>query len=485
MSRFFSASLLALALWFSAARVGAFSLVGPYAAWQVYEIGYNLPGDGAQQGVMNINEGYRQTVPILTYGFDATFLKYLGTNGVAAVEAAIQMFNDLPAADAMTADLSEFPLKALRINRTAEAAGLVDVKTLTASSLLLQMGLTSAERYVWTIRSRYVPVAEPSAIYSVIQRNWDPITRNPSSFINGELYTYLIIQTHGNPNAWEAVEIPVDPASDGLTTLAGYGGLGGGQVNGNGANIGAGAFFNSLSRDDAGGLRHLYESRNYAVEPLAADVFAGSGVGGAVGGGGTGDAPWLPVTTFTVVTNAAGGGVVTSNTAPRVVTALRPGVGKITFKRVDYDSLLTTTRVPYQITWTDRYVTNGVLRGQQVSRLVTVPDVIFRAVDLGVGPPAPGLGAYTINLINESTLNSTPGNGEVAGPGVMQTSMEIDFGNAGRYLINSAPNGDGVGEQDAFRGFSLGWFDGSTNQPVIFPDGLSVKALEDMVLKGR
>ncbi len=483
MSRFFSASLLALVLWCSTARVGAFSLVGPYATWQVFEIGYNLPGDGAQNGVMNINEGYRQTVPILTYGYDATFLKYFGTNGVAAVEAAIQVFNDLPAADAMTPDLSEFPLKTLRINRTSEAAGLLDVKTATAGVLLLQLGLTAPERYVWTIRSRYVPVAEPSSIYSVIQRNWDPITRNPSSFINGDLYTYVITQIYANPNAWEAVQVPVDPSADGITTLAGYMGFAGGFINGNGANLGAGVFFNALTRDDAGGLRHLYESKNYAVEPLAADVIAGAGGGGAVSGGGSGEAPWLPVTTITVVTN--GTTTVTNNVAPRVVTALRPGIGKITFKRVDYDSLLTTTRVPYQVTWTDRYVTNGIVRGQQVSRLITRPDLIFRAADLGVGPPNPGLNEYTRNLINESTLNTTAGNGEVDGPGIVQLPMEYVFGNAGRYLLNFAPSGQGVGESDASGGFSWGSFDGSTNPPVLFPDGLSVQALEQMVLNGR
>src|SRR5712692_7046535 len=71
-----------------------FSLLGPYKSWQVTALGYNLPGDIG--GPMNLNEGYRWNVPTVTYAFDATFVTYFGTNGIAAVEKAIQILNDLP-----------------------------------------------------------------------------------------------------------------------------------------------------------------------------------------------------------------------------------------------------------------------------------------------------------------------------------------------------------------------------------------------------
>ena len=48
------------------ASARAFSLMGPFASWQTGAIGYNLPGDVG--GPMNIFEGYRITVPVLTYG---------------------------------------------------------------------------------------------------------------------------------------------------------------------------------------------------------------------------------------------------------------------------------------------------------------------------------------------------------------------------------------------------------------------------------
>ena len=481
MSRFLSVSLITFLLWLAPTRVSAFALIGPYATWESFELGYQLPGDIG--GPMNINEGYRYSVPIMTYGFDATFLKFYGTNGVNAVEAAITMLNDLPAADAMSPDLSEFPLKVLRINNTASALGLVDLKTMTAAIMLEQLGLCTPERYVWTLRSRFLTPAPPLTIFGTIQRNWDPITRSQSSYVNGELFTYTIFQTYANPDAWEAVDIPVDPLAYGLTTLIGYENLQGGDI-GQGAALWevAGGFFTSLTRDDAGGLRHLYETKNFAVEPLGADVFTGGG-GGSVSVGGSTEAPWFPVTAFTIVTNGTAGGT-TSNNVPRMVTALRPGVGKITFKRVDYDSLLTTTRVPYQITWTDRYMTNGLMRGQQVSRLVTRPDILFSAADLGVNPVFPVFFSRTIPFENNSALNSA-GAGEHAGPGVMRAPLEIVFSNAGRFYRNVAPLGDGVGESTAILGRTYGSFDGSTNTPIAFPDGLSVQALETLVLDGR
>ncbi len=483
MSRFFSASLLAVLLWLTPAKVSAFALLGPYATWQTFEIGYQLPGDIG--GPVNINEGYRWTIPTMTYGFDATFLKYFGTNGVAAVESAIKMMNDIPAADAMTDDLSEFPLKTMRINNTASALGLIDLKTITASVFLEELGLAAPERYVWTLHSRFAP-NPPAASYSIIQRNWDPITRNPSSYVNGELFTWIILQTYANPDAWEAVEVPVDPLANGLTSLAGYYGISGGTILGNGANLyfTPGAYYPSLTRDDAGGLRHLYGTKNYAVEPLGVDVIAGSAGGGGAIGGGSGDPPWLPVTTITIVTNTTGGTVV-SNAVPRVVTALRPGIGKVNYQRVDFDSLLNTTRQPYQVTWTDRYLTNGVMRAQQVSRLITRPDIVFRAADLGTQPLVPFFFLRTIQFENDSALNTVAGGGEVVGPGVMRGPLELTFSNAGRYYVNFAAGGAGVGEDTAFLGISYGSFDGSTNQPITYPDGASVKALEALVLGGQ
>src|SRR5262245_9783181 len=99
-----------------------FSLLGPPKAtapnnWQARGfggrpagLGYTLGGDIG--GPMLATEAYRWNVPVITYAYDLTFLRYFGTNGVNAVEEAIGILNALPAATAMSPSLSEFPLDA-------------------------------------------------------------------------------------------------------------------------------------------------------------------------------------------------------------------------------------------------------------------------------------------------------------------------------------------------------------------------------------
>ena len=75
---------------------GAFALLGPVQPWMQMTNGVINPGDIG--GPMCISNGYRWNVPVVTYGFDQSFLNYFGSNGVAAVESAIQILNDLPPA---------------------------------------------------------------------------------------------------------------------------------------------------------------------------------------------------------------------------------------------------------------------------------------------------------------------------------------------------------------------------------------------------
>ena len=70
-------------------HAAAFALLGPYTDWMYQTNGYHQPDDIG--GPMNINEEYRWNVPVVTYGFDKSFLDYFGSNGVAAVESAFQI----------------------------------------------------------------------------------------------------------------------------------------------------------------------------------------------------------------------------------------------------------------------------------------------------------------------------------------------------------------------------------------------------------
>src|SRR3954452_11619014 len=78
---------LAICLWAIQTRLFAFSLVGPYTPWMSPELGYHKEGD--MGGPMDIGEGYRWNVPLITYGFDQEFSEYFGDRGISAVEEAV------------------------------------------------------------------------------------------------------------------------------------------------------------------------------------------------------------------------------------------------------------------------------------------------------------------------------------------------------------------------------------------------------------
>ncbi|RME92350.1 MAG: hypothetical protein D6766_10205, partial [Verrucomicrobia bacterium] len=117
-----AAGLLSLGL---APRGLAFSLIGPFPAWQTQEIGYqiniNEPDLG---GPMNLGEEYRHNIPLLTYGFAPSFVNYFGQRGIEEVEKAIAIINDALDLDKHSPDLHEFPLDTRRINYRASALGL-------------------------------------------------------------------------------------------------------------------------------------------------------------------------------------------------------------------------------------------------------------------------------------------------------------------------------------------------------------------------
>src|SRR5581483_4663226 len=145
-----------------------FSLIGPYAPWMDPTFGYHQAGDIG--GPMNLGEEYRWNIPVVTYAFDKSFRDYFGSNGVAAVEQAIQTLNDLPPASQI--DPADFPLSTEVANFQAMAGGLYDLKTATLGVLLEQLGLAQPTRNVFDRRPLFSgPFVSPPV---VLQRNFDP-----------------------------------------------------------------------------------------------------------------------------------------------------------------------------------------------------------------------------------------------------------------------------------------------------------------------
>lgn len=459
MSQLFKRILLALVTVVVAGSASAYSLLGPFPSWQVPAIGYDPLGNVDIGGPMNLGEEYRWNVPTIYYGYDESFLNYFGAEGTNAIEKAIAILNALPAMSQTSSNLAEFPMDTKRVNYRASALRLRDMKSFTLATLVEEMGLASPERYVWTLRSRL----EDPLRYLVVKRNFDPVTFSPSSFVNGTLYTYVIQDPVPTNNTTalvaiyaDAIEIQTDPLQTGYTAVAS------GVDDIYAGNLAIGEFYTGLTQDDIGGWRYLYRTNNYQLETLLDGTTAGPAGSGS---------PWQPV-----------GGTNSTGTNNVVNLAVRPGVDKITFKLGKYDSMVGTF-ITVSNTYTDKYVSGSTVKSQSVQRVLTAPDVLFQAEDLGLfgGSVVPILfeRSDTAAWINNDALN---GQATLDGPGVIPPQVVLTYGKIGPYFINVAPNF--LGEINSRQGVSWGSFDGSTNEPVVFPVGTSIQDLEQQILFG-
>src|SRR5437660_1132625 len=160
----------------------------------------------------------------------------------------------------------------MRVNYLAQGLGLVDVKSIVLHALIEQLGLAEPDRYVWTLRNRVLPPGAscPAYDYTVIKRNFDPVTYEPSSYVNGTLYSYVIAEFCPTPDRADALEIPVDPLSNPFSAVASPGSFASfGPIETDLGFVRSGFFYLGLTRDDVGGLRYLLQTNNANFESVA------------------------------------------------------------------------------------------------------------------------------------------------------------------------------------------------------------------------
>jgi hypothetical protein len=397
----------------------AFSLLGPYEAWMQPSTCFRLPftpidfQPGDIGGPMCISNGYRWNVPVVTYGFDQSFLNFFGTNGVAAVKGAIQILNGLPAASSVV--LTNYSDDSELINYQAQAESLYDLQSVTLSLLLEQLGLASPRRFVYVLQ--YWTNGPDGQEFYVIMRNYDPVNTSPTAWVNGFLYDYHIWSgTLIGLNEAEVINYNDDGAAPQFSAVADN-------------RLDLGGFYTGLTADDVGGLCYLFSTTNVHYETLLAGV---SGVG----------------TSTNLLVNGA----------------WRPGIDKITF--VPHPS----GSVPWQFLpmtnqYTDTYITNGSVMQQQVQRVISQPDFLFCAGDTGQQYPVilPYARTGTSNWINNAALN---GNSSGAGPGVIQPQVKITFDKLGQTLDIL---GSGLAETNYNESVFWGSYGQSTNAPIVYP----------------
>jgi len=448
--------LVALALLGVSSPAWAFSMGGVLTNWMTPRLGYDLNMPMFAFGPMNLGEEYRWNNPVVYYGFTPDFLNYFGQRGAQEIDKAIKIVNDLPSASGI--DPNTFPLTSLRVNHRASALGLTDIKSAALSALTEVSGLINPNRFVYTLRNRWIGPGGAPTNYYIFRRNFDPITWAPSSYINGILWTYTLVADIDDTHSFVFTE-PTDPLAllgyMNTPVAAGFAGYQGGL-----SSI-PGGFWTGLTRDDVGGLRYIYRKDNYNVEAFLTNATATAGGG-----------PWSAPPG---ATNAVGSNAV-------ITVGLRAGIGKVKFVRVDYDSLFGSFE-PFTNYWTDTVITNGGTISQNLQRPVAVPDILFDAADLQLGD------ANTI-LVSFGSVTPVPQNNDAlngivqqAGPGVMQPGFILTFNAVDSIWWNIV----GFDNQDELtataRVYFWGSFDGSTNEPVVYPVGTTIQDVERLVLR--
>ena len=399
------ALLFCLILGFSLPTARAFSLLGPFEPWMTTANGFNPATEIG--GPLDTANGYRWNVPVVTYGFDQSFLEYYGSNGVAAVESAINTLNSLPPASQMNP--SNYNDYVTAFNYEAVSEGLVDLKSETLFLLLEHLGLASPAQSAFILKS--FTITNGAVDGQVLLRNFDPFSDQPSTNENDIPLTYSLSSSINGTMTNAQVQIfPLDPAdypnylsvADGLQQL--------------------GSYFTGLSRDDIGGLKFLYSTNNVNYETLLPDVQSAG--------------------TNTIVNGA-----------------WRQGVDKVTFVFQPVDPLTGRAFSPLVSQYTDTYLTNNILTQQTLKRVINKPDILFSAAAL-----ANTLAWYdrtgTTNWINNGSPLSMPG------PGVIQPPVNITFNQLGQVWQSS-----GLPDDSASENLLTAWgvFDGSTNAPIVCP----------------
>jgi hypothetical protein len=421
-----------------AQTASAFALLGPFAPWMTAPLAYQIPN--AIGGPMIIGQGYRWNVPVVTYGYDQSFLDYFGTNGVAAVEAAIQILNSLPPASQI--NLTNYPLYNARNNYSAQSQSLLDLKSTALVMLLEQMGLAPPSASVNSLRTfSYNPI-NYVAEYTVETRNYDPTNLRETPEVNNILFGQIVELRVGNAffsysdgsqdadvqEFGEAGALPpgdVFAIGEAIPTGSYYSAVADDEFASQlyGSGIPNGQFFSSLTRDDAGGLAYQLSTNNVALENLLPGV---RGYG--------------------------------TNAGNYVIKALRPGMDNITFSQMVCISTNPLVFATITNQYVDSYFTNGTVQQQTLERVITQPDILFTAKYVGLDTVSR---TGTTNWVN----NGAPLND---GPGVIQPPIVINFNQLGPSLAFDSSTYPSPGGGEPILPI-WGSFDGTTNPPVVYP----------------
>jgi hypothetical protein len=176
----------------------------------------------------------------------------------------------------------------------------------------------------------------------------------------------------------------------------------------------------------------------------------------------------------------------TCATAP-APAALRQGVERVAFIRANYDSLLGQFFQPLTNYYTMVMITNSQMKTEYYQRVVVRPDILIEAQDLASGSSAlPVVGSIGRNL-NFDQSQILPG---LAGPGIITNGTVFTYDKVGNIyangptvlyglttnaFLNEYTEGSEFGISNRLSVLAWAYFDSTTNDPVIYPNGESIQ----------
>jgi len=183
-------------------------------------------------------------------------------------------------------------------------------------------------------------------------------------------------------------------------------------------------------------------------------------------------------------------------------TAYYQGIQKVRFVRIPdagVDPLTGNLLQPFWVTNTYSMVffnpTNSQLYTRYFQRVVTSPDVLLTASDQALGPAAVVFNGTATRDIHFTVANILP---NLAGPGTIDGPVDFDFNKVGTAWWNGPfadtnsfvaaqpvlgqAQGSEVNESTGEPILLWASFDGSTNDPVVYPNNLSIQQLEDQMV---
>jgi hypothetical protein len=166
---------------------------------------------------------------------------------------------------------------------------------------------------------------------------------------------------------------------------------------------------------------------------------------------------------------------------------LYQGVGRVQFVYAPYDSYLSQYFQPITNIYNMVVFTNNQFVTQTFQRIVTAPDILFSAGDLATGPSSDGFnGSVTRTTPNFVEDPNVVGSTVAFGPGVINAPSVLTFNKVGPSFYNpSIPNSTALvpDELSGIQGLIWASFDGTTNAPIVYPNGSYTNLLASILIQ--